>query len=161
MIVSLTIGDENIKIDTDKVCLIDDISEGMNKVASEIAYYGALHGAALEEVTQVDGYYRQWRAKKKVELLEADPKSAEWKIASKVEADEKFLKFKLAKASAEKNEKTLSNLIKALVEKSQNLRSKGARQRVELESTDMVTKSKKVADSNTKRIKKIKKNKQQ
>jgi hypothetical protein len=140
-IIEIKLGDTVIKINTDEETLIHEVSSDMDTAASRIAFYGELLGAVAEEKMKVDSAYRSWRAKFTLSLLEKEEKTAEWKMKAAIEATQTFLDFKAAIAKATYNEVSLNNLIVALKEKSPNLRSKGARQRAELDATDMNTKS--------------------
>jgi hypothetical protein len=141
MITKLTIGTEKISIDINEILMVGDLSEDMDKVASQIGHYGALLGAAQEELTKVDGLYRNWRAKEAAAITKKDSKIPEHKVKAKIDSQETFVKYKTAKALCEKNVITLQNVIKALLEKSPNLRSRGARERAEFEATDMTTRT--------------------
>jgi len=141
----LTIGEETFEIDVVAECRITDLDKDMAEVAARIAYWGAVLGAAIEERDLCEARYRAWRAKINTAALEEDPKIAEWKVKATIEADKTFMQYKEASARAEHNVATLNYLIRALMEKSPNLRSKGARERAELDATDMSTPSDRTA----------------
>lgn len=140
-IIKVAIGKETIEIDTAKETLIGDVSADMDRVASQIAWFGELLGAAEAERVRVDSGYRRWRAKIAKEMLKKDPKISEWKVKAEIESSNTFAEFKEAIAQAEHQYTALKELVAALKEKSPNLRSKGARQRAELDSTDMSTRA--------------------
>lgn len=138
----ITIGDENFEIDFERIAAIGpDLDEEMDTVSSQIAFYGKLLARSQEERVILDSLYRNWKAKIANEVLKKDEKTAEWKVRSIVEANDKFLTFKKAESACQRNETVLETLIKALLEKSPNLRSKGARLREELKSVDMTTRT--------------------
>lgn len=138
-IITVAIGKETIKIDTGKETMIGDVSADMDRVASQIAWYGELYGAAEGEKVRVDSAYRKWRAKIAKDMLKKDPKISEWKVKAEIESSDTFSQYKEAIAQTEYQATALKELVQALKEKSPNLRSKGARQRAELDSTDMST----------------------
>lgn len=142
---TLTISDKKFKVDVVAECRIVDLDADMAEVAARIAYWGAVLGSAIEERDLCDARYRAWRAKINKAALEKDPKISEWKVKATIEADKTFMQYKTASAAAEHNVVTLTYLIKALMEKSPNLRSKGARERAELDATDMSTPSERTA----------------
>lgn len=139
--IKVSIGKEKIEIDTREVCLITDVSTGMDEVAAQIAWYGELLGAAEAEKVRADSAYRRWRGKVSKDALKKDPKVAEWKVKAEIESSETFSQYKEAIAQTECQVNALRNLVLALKEKSPNLRSKGARLRAEYDSTDMSTKA--------------------
>lgn len=151
-IIEIAIGEETVEIDTEKEAAIHDVSSDMATVSARIAWFGELLAAAEEELVIVDAAYRNWRAKEYTAGLKKDPKIAEWKLKANVEASDAFTNWKEAIGKATYNVTALKNLIKALEEKSPNLRSKGARQRAELDATDMSTPSRETAERNKERL---------
>lgn len=139
--ITVRIGKEEFLVDTESESAIHDIDQDMDTVSARIAYYGELLAASAAEAIRCDAAYRNWRAGEAVRALTADPKVSEWKVRAEIEATENFKTYKAAEAACEYNQVALKNLIRALEEKSPNLRSKGARLRAELDSTDMNTKS--------------------
>lgn len=139
--VKITIGSEVIEIDLDEETKIGDLDENMDEVASQIAYYGELLGAAKEEEGKLDAAYRRWRGGISSAMLKKDPKIAEWKVKAAIEEQKSFEQYKTAQAACTRNIVTIDILIKALCEKSPNLRSKGARMRAVLDSQGMTTPS--------------------
>ena len=144
--ITITIGKEKLEIDVDEEAGIHDLSSDMDTVAARIAFFGEVLAAASAEKIRIDAHYRRWRAGVAAKSLETDPKIPEWKSKVEIESAEQFTQFKEALASAEYNVTSLTNLIIALKEKSPNLRSKGARERAELDSTNMTTKATDVAE---------------
>lgn len=141
-VIKLVIGKENIEIDLDEETMIGDVGKDMDQVASQIAYYGEVLAAAKREAAELDAAYRKFRADIASSMLKKEKSLAEWKIKAAIESSEKFTQFKKAAAACAYNIETLEHLVKALCEKSPNLRSKGARLRAEQESTGMTTPSK-------------------
>lgn len=144
-IITVAIGKEVIKIDTEAEAAIHDINADMDTVSARIAWFGELLAAAEEEAIKVDAAYRRWRAGVKVEALKKEKGIAEWKVDARIEASEQFTKYKAAIGKAKYNCVALRGLVDALKEKSPNLRSKGARQRAELDSTNMSTPAQRTA----------------
>jgi hypothetical protein len=140
-IIELKIGNETLTIDTELETRIHDVSADMDTVSARISFFGEALAAAEEESVIVDAKYRQWRAREKLGALKGDEKLADWKLNAQIEASDAFMQYKMAIAKAAYNTQSLKSLIDALKEKSPNLRSKGARQRAELDATDMVTKT--------------------
>lgn len=160
----ITIGNKEIEYDRDRETEIQpDLSEEMDTVSAKIAYYGELLGLAHEEDVIADATYRSWRAKYAKELVKKKSEWAknEWKLKVKIESDDLFMTYKKAIAACKKNVKMLDNMVRALVEKSQNLRSKGANLRSEFESTGMNTKftTTDKATEKMKRLRELKKRK--
>jgi hypothetical protein len=153
--INITIGRSAFAFDTEREAAIHELDEDMDTVSARIAFFGELLASASEEAVNVDAAYRNWRASESLKALQADPKIAEWKVRSEIEASDKFKKFKEAIARAEYNQTSLKTLIRALEEKSPNLRSKGARQRAELEATDMSTSAQEHAERNTRELRKL------
>lgn len=137
--VTIHVGDESFRIAFDAETEVINIDEGMRTVASRIAHWGNVYALAEEELDAADAAYRSWRAEATRELLASDGKLAEWKCKAEIEASQGFQLHKLAIARAQRAVTFLGKLIDALKEKSQNLRSIGARARAELEATGMST----------------------
>lgn len=138
--INIAVGKANYQFDTSEEAAIhSDLDAEMDSVAARISYFGELLAAVFEESIKLDAAYRAWRASESVRLLNEDPKVSEWKVKAAIESADKFRQFKDAIAKVKYNQVSLESLIKALIEKSPNLRSKGARLRAELESTDMNT----------------------
>jgi hypothetical protein len=138
-VTKLTIGKEVVEIDLEEETAIGDIDKDMDQVAAQMAYYGELLGAAKRESSELDAAYRVFRATIANAMLTKDKSIAEWKVKAAIESQDKFLTFKKAQAACEYNVEVLGNLLKALSEKSPNLRSKGARLRDEANCTGMTT----------------------
>lgn len=138
--INIAIGRASFQFDTFiEAAIHEDIDNDMDTVSARIGYFGELLAAVAEESIKLDAAYRSWRANEAMRLLKEDPKVSEWKVKSAIESMDKFKQFKDAAAKVEYNKVALETLIKALSEKSPNLRSKGARMRAELESTNMNT----------------------
>jgi hypothetical protein len=139
-LVKIPVGDEIVEIDLMKESAIGpDLDKEMDEVSSQIAWFGELLGAIKRDAKILDKSYRKWRAQMSVELLKKDKSMAEWKVKAHIESNPQFEKFKTAEAQCNYNDTTITELIAALKEKSQNVRSKGARLRSEMESTGMTT----------------------
>ena len=127
----------DLKKDFDLV--IDDVSEGMEKIAAQIAWTGTLWAEAEMEAETVDREYRTWRAEMGKVLLDENPKLSEWKVKQIIEADENFAACKLAQATSRRNAQILRAHFEAFKAKASALQSRGAMLRAELESTGMTT----------------------
>lgn len=154
-IIKITIGEDPLEIDVNEEAAIHELSADMDNVSARIAFYGEVLAAASEEKIRVDAAYRNWRAKMSSDILAKDDKLAEWKAKARIESEQAFSDYKSAIAKTEYNVTALTNLILALKEKSPNLRSKGARERAELDSTGMTTKASDEANRNMETIRTI------
>lgn len=134
----LTIGEETYEISQGETD-ITDLDEDMDRVASQIAHWGRVLGLSIAEEEMADALYRQWRARFGEDLNNADPKLSEWKVKQSIEASEHFTRYKQAIAATKGNRASLEKLLKALEEKSQIMRSKGANRRAEMEATGLHT----------------------
>lgn len=116
-----------------------DLSEDMDRVAAQLAYWGSVVAEAQAELTRVDAWYRRYRAQTAQEVLARDPKASEWKVKNAVEATEGFIKHKDAIALAEKNLGLCEAMVRAFDKKANQLQSRGARVRSELNAQGMTT----------------------
>jgi hypothetical protein len=116
-----------------------DLSEEMDRVAAQLAYWGAVAADAAAELTQVDAWYRRWRAEATAAALAADPKASEWKVKNKVEAHDKFIEYKNAIALAEKNLGLCEAMVRGFDKKANQLQSRGAKARAEIGAQGMTT----------------------
>jgi hypothetical protein len=119
-----------------------DLDEQMDKIAAQIGWTGEIWGEAKRAVTLVDAEYRQWRAQESKKLLDADPKMPEWKVKAAIESSPGFMKHKEAIAQTQRDEVTMATVVNAFKHKSEQLRSRGAAIRTELEATGMNTRTK-------------------
>lgn len=118
-----------------------NLSDDMDKVSSQIAWWSSVKAAALAEQEMVDAGYRQWRAQKAMELLGEGDKVPEWKVKNEIEADKKFIGFKQAIATAAENVAAADGMLQAFLKKSNILQSLGASLRAERETVDVSTKA--------------------
>lgn len=139
--IDIKVDGEHISVDIADELEIADISTEMSQVAAKMGFWGNVWGGAEEEKVRVDGHYRQWRAQVGQSVMAADPKMAEWKVKQEIEAHPEFLRFKDAAAKAEGNVVKIRSLFQAFDKKANQLQSKGARVRSELEATGMVTRT--------------------
>lgn len=136
---SLVVDGQNVSIDFDEDMQIGDISEDMTKVASQVAFWGAVWAAAESESKRADAAYRQWRADQTNMVLEADPKMAEWKARAKVEELKTFVELKSAISQAEANAVSARQVCEAFKIKAHVLQSFGAHKRAEMFADDVHT----------------------
>lgn len=122
-----------------------DLDQEMDRVSAQLAWWGSVAASAAKEAADADSYYRQWRAQRTKDLLQADPKIAEWKVKAEIEASEAFLELKYGVALANENAQLAVAMVQALKEKANLLPSKGARARAELEASGMTTPAKPTA----------------
>jgi hypothetical protein len=139
--IDIVIDGERINVNIEKDLKIINISEDMDMVSSQIAYWGAVWAAAEEEELKAKAYYRNWKAKIGEKLTNADNKLAEWKIRQKLEALDEFHTIKQGLSMAAKNVLLARTVFESFKAKASMLQSKGAMMRSELDSTSMRTKS--------------------
>lgn len=116
-----------------------DLSEDMDRVAAQLAYWGAIAAEAKGELTKVDAWYRRFCAQYAAQKLAQDPKMSEWKVKAAVEASDGFLQHKEAIALAEKNLAVAEAMMRAFDKKANQLQSRGAKTRAELGAQGMTT----------------------
>lgn len=136
----VTIGSKKYTID-DADLAVGKIGEDMDRAAAQIAFFASLWSQAEEEQENADAAYRAWRAELGRTILEADPKTPEWKVKQEIEGSDKFLTYKKAIAATFRNTTFLRGLYEAAKSKASILQSKGAMQRAEMEATGMTTRS--------------------
>jgi hypothetical protein len=139
--IDIVIDGERINVNIEKDLKIINISEDMDMVSSQIAYWGAVWAAAEEEELKAKAYYRNWKAKIGEKLTNVDNKLAEWKIRQKLEALDEFHTIKQGLSMAAKNVLLARTVFESFKAKASMLQSKGAMMRSELDSTSMRTKS--------------------
>lgn len=116
-----------------------DLSDEMDRVGAQLGYWGAVLADAVGEAKEVDAWYRKFRANITNECLANDPKMAEWKIKARIEASDGFIQHKEAIGLAEKNVKLCEGMVKGYDKKANQLQSKGAKMRTELNAQGMTT----------------------
>jgi len=116
-----------------------NLSEEMDRVAAQLGYWGAVLAAAAGELKKVDAWYRKFRADVTNECLAGDPKMAEWKVKARIEGTKGFLEWKEAIALAERNMRLCEAMVRAYDKKANQLQSKGAKMRTELNAQGMTT----------------------
>lgn len=151
-----------VKADIRDELEIVDINDDMNKVASQIAYWGSVWASAEQEAAAIEAYYRKWRADKGKAISERSDKLAEWKIRQMLESDGKFHAIKISLAEASRNVIIAKTMYESFRTKASMLQSKGAMLRAELDSTSMRTpmssrtiENEERRSSNKKQLKKI------
>ena len=141
-IVEMVINGNPVKVNPAQLLEITDLSEDMDKVASQLSYWGALWATAEGEKETADAFYRNWRARMGKKITASDPKMAEWKVRQRIEANPKFLEIKEKLGQAIYNATLCKTMCEAFRVKANMLQSKGAMQRAELDSTGMSTRRK-------------------
>lgn len=110
---------------------IRDIDKAQRHSARMMAFWASVAGAAQKEHAEADAYYRQWRARLKLEVLESDPKLADHKINARIEASDEFYALKSAVAKALDNKETADKMYGAWEKRVNAAQSLGARERGE------------------------------
>lgn len=138
-IVKIEVDGKPVEADLDEQLEIGDVSSDMERVAAQMAYWGAVWASAEAEKLSADAYYRQWRADAGKTLLESEAKLAEWKVKQEIEAQSKFAKIKQGLATATRNATLCKAIYESFKTKASMLQSKGAMLRSELDATGMST----------------------
>jgi hypothetical protein len=125
--------------DGSELAISENLSDDMDRVSAQLAYWGSVLAEASAEKVQVDAFYRRFRASCAEAVLQRDPKAAEWKVKNAIEATDGFIQHKNAIAMAERNVGILEAMVRAFDKKANQLQSKGARVRSELNATGMTT----------------------
>lgn len=113
---------------------IVDLDPAMRRVASDVAWWSAVAGAAEQEAREADAHYRAWRARAAEAILMAEPGLSEWKVKNRIDADSNFLILKTAIARAVGVTLKCRGMVDAYRERAAQLQSLGARKRAELEA---------------------------
>ncbi len=142
---TIVVNGHEVVLDTKVDLQMGDLSGDMKTIASRMGYWGNVWAAAAKEQSETDSVYRHWRATISEAILETDPKLAEWKVKSRIEAHSDFMKYKKAIALAEHNVILAKATFETLAKKANQLQSRGAMHRSELDATDMYTPAKKTA----------------
>lgn len=135
---TIKVQGEDVSVAAMEAAIGHDLSSEMDRVAAQLAYWGAVEADAKAEATMVDAYYRKFRADYTLTALQ-QPKASEWKIKALIEASPRFLEHKQAIAASEKNLVVAQAMVRAYEKKANALQSKGARQRAELGAQGMTT----------------------
>jgi hypothetical protein len=118
---------------------IGDISKDMAQVGSQIAWWGRVKAAAIQELEAADAVYRNWRAQAALEALKNDPKLSEWKVKLVIESLKKFLEIKTAISKATENVAACDGMMQAFLKKANVLQSTGANIRAEIDNDSLTT----------------------
>jgi hypothetical protein len=137
--VKIVVSGHEVELDVDVDLSIANLDIDMDRVASQMGFWGSVWSAAIEENIFAKAHYRHWRAKMAEMLLAKEPKLSEWKIKVKIEATEEFLKFKRSLSISEKNVAISKNMFASFEKKSNQLQSKGAMSRTEIGAIGMST----------------------
>ena len=116
-----------------------DLSEEMDRVAAQLAYWAAVVADAKAELMQVEAWYRRYRADFAIKALSGDSKLPDWKIKYQIEASDGFIKHKDAMALAEKHLALAEGMVRGFDKKANQLQSRGAKMRSELNAQGMTT----------------------
>lgn len=136
---TITVNGTPVELNVDIDLHVGALSGDMDKVASQMGFWGSVWASAVEERVNVDAHYRRWRALLAEQLLSQEPKLAEWKLRAKIEAHPEFVKMKAAIGIAERNVILSKAVFESFDKKSNQLQSKGAMSRSELDATAMTT----------------------
>jgi hypothetical protein len=131
----------DVLLDTAGDLPIADLSNDMDRVASQMAWWASVWSAAEKERIQAEAHYRAWRGRLTLDILAANEKEAEWKVKAKIEADPKFLQYKDAMAMSEENAVLAKGIFESFQRKGNMLQSRGAMVRGEMGAGGMATRS--------------------
>ncbi len=116
-----------------------DLSEEMDRVSAQLAYWSAVAAEAKRDVIRVDAHYRRFRAIASNAALEATANLAEWKVKARVESTDGFIQHKEAVALSEKHLVLCNGMVMAFDKKANQLQSIGAKRRSEMGAQGMTT----------------------
>lgn len=137
---TMTVNGHEVVLDIDMDLQIGALSGDMDKVAAQMGFWGSVWAAAIREHEDADAHYRHWRARQVNAILESEPKLAEYKVNARINAMDGFLKLKSAQALASEHVAMARTMFDSLDKKSNQLQSKGAMSRSEIDATGMHTK---------------------
>lgn len=141
-----------VELDIARELEIGDVSNDMDKVASQIAYWGAIWASAEQESASADWYYRKWRASQGRKIALKNEKLAEWKVRQLLESNDDFSRIKKGIADAAENVIIAKTTYEAFKFKASMLQSKGAMMRAEMDSTGMHTPSRRAETKEISRV---------
>lgn len=133
---------QKVELNTVDGLPIADISIDMDRVAAQMAWWGAVWAAAERQKIEVAGKYRKWKSIALLEAKARGEKDAEWKIRAHVEGSEGFLAFQDEIALAEEAVVLSKNVFDAFSKKANMLQSRGAIQRGTIERQGLNTPAK-------------------
>jgi len=138
---TITVNGSEVSLDIDVDLQIGALSGDMDTIAAQMGFWASVWAAAVREADEADAHYRNWRGRQIGEILRSDPKLAEYKVNARINAMDDFLKWKHAQALAAEHVVLAKGLFESLGRKSNQLQSKGAMSRKELDATGMATPS--------------------
>ncbi len=101
--VTINIDGEDQEIDIAEILTIKNPEAERDEVTALMAWWGSVWASAAQDATLSDVGYRHWKGISIKNLLEADPKTAEWKMAAMIESTPEWKQLKMACAAAERN----------------------------------------------------------
>lgn len=156
LIIDMKVNGESVTANIPNELDIYDVSGDMDKVASQIAYWGNVWAEADKEEITAKAYYRNWKADVGDKISSENEKLAEWKVRQKIEALPEFRAIKEKLAEAARNVTSAKTMCEAFKAKASMLQSKGAMMRAELDSTSMKTREREAAEKRVVNKKKLK-----
>ncbi len=136
---TITVNGNEVQLDIDVDLQIGALSGDMDKIAAQMGFWASVWAAAVREAEEADAHYRAWRGRMVGQILDSEPKLAEYKVNARINANDQFLKYKHAQAMASEHVVLAKGLFESLEKKSNQLQSKGAMSRSELDATGMTT----------------------
>jgi hypothetical protein len=130
---------QKIEVDTNDGLPIVDISNDLDSVAAQMAWWASVWAAAERQELATDGEYRQWKSRAMLAALAKAPKDSEWKIKAVVEGSDGFLKFQSNKALARDAAVLSKAMFDSYAKKANALQSRGASEREQIERQGMTT----------------------
>lgn len=112
-----------VSVDTAQLALSGDIRNDCDAVAGAVGLVVELKGEYLHRLSDADAAYRAWRGRKTQEILDRDPKCAQWKCDRFIEADPEFLSHKSHIAELEGELEVIRGIFDALRIKSDILKT--------------------------------------
>ena len=136
---TIKVNGHDVQLDVDVDLQIGALSGDMDKIAAQMGFWASVWAAAIREAEEADAHYRAWRGRMVCQILDSEAKLAEYKVNARINADPQFLKWKAAQAMASEHVVLSKGIFESLEKKSNQLQSKGAMSRSELDATGMTT----------------------
>ncbi len=135
----MMVNGNEVVLNIDVDLQIGALSGDMDKVAAQMGFWASVWAAAIRESDEADAHYRHWRGRMVSRILDSEPKLAEYKVNAQINAMPEFLKWKAGQAAAAEHVVLAKGMFESLHMKSNQLQSKGAMSRSELDATGLHT----------------------
>lgn len=92
--ITISIDGDDQTFDLEALLTVANPEMERNTVAVELAYWGGIWAAKLEEEEMADADYHHWRGETICDLLKKEEKAAEWKVKEFVNGSEGYLEVR-------------------------------------------------------------------